>query len=319
VGLETETVLDRRRLRRQISFWRVVAVLAVVLAVGAFLAVRDTSFLERRQIARVAIDGMINDDRDMQRLLRRIGEAKHVQGVILAINSPGGTTTGGEALFEGLRRLAEKKPVVAQFGTVAASAAYIAGLAADHIVARGNTITGSVGVIVQWPEVAGLLDKLGVKINEVKSGPLKATPSPFQPTDERGRALTQEMVADGQRWFLGLVASRRNLDPASVPGLTDGRIYSGREALRLKLVDEIGGEVEAVRWLGTRGVSAGAKVVTWKSEREDDWSVTHSLAAMAGQIAMSAIGEIKTSLQQGAGLGGMALDGFVSVWQPSKN
>jgi len=319
VSLETETVLDRRRLRRQISFWRVVAVLAVVLAVGAVLAVRDTSFLERRQIARVAIDGMITDDRDMQRLLRRIGDAKHVQGVILAINSPGGTTTGGEALFEGLRRLAEKKPVVAQFGTVAASAAYIAGLAADHIVARGNTITGSVGVIVQWPEVAGLLDKLGVKINEVKSGPLKATPSPFQPSDERGRALTEEMVADGQRWFLGLVASRRGLDPATVPGLTDGRIYSGREALRLKLVDEIGGEVEAVRWLGTRGVAAGAKVVNWKPEREDDWSITHSVAAIAGRIAASAIGEIKTSLQQGVGLGGMALDGFVSVWQPSKN
>lgn len=319
MSLETETVLDRRRLRRQISFWRVVAVLAVVLAVGAVLAVRDTSFLERRQIARVAIDGMITDDRDMQRLLRRIGDAKHVQGVILAINSPGGTTTGGEALFEGLRRLAEKKPVVAQFGTVAASAAYIAGLAADHIVARGNTITGSVGVIVQWPEVAGLLDKLGVKINEVKSGPLKATPSPFQPSDERGRALTEEMVADGQRWFLGLVASRRGLDPATVPGLTDGRIYSGREALRLKLVDEIGGEVEAVRWLGTRGVAAGAKVVNWKPEREDDWSITHSVAAIAGRIAASAIGEIKTSLQQGVGLGGMALDGFVSVWQPSKN
>ena len=93
--------------------------------------------------------------------------------------------------------------MVAQFGTVATSAAYIAGLATDQIVARGNTITGSVGVIFQWPEFAQLLEKLGIKVNEIKSGPLKANPSPFLPLDDAGRSAAEEMVAESQRWFLG--------------------------------------------------------------------------------------------------------------------
>jgi protease-4 len=320
VSLETETVLDRRRLRRQISLWRVLAVLAIVAALGAFAISRSDGLgFDKRQIARVKIEGVISDDRDLQKMLKKIAEAKHVQGVLLAINSPGGTTTGGEALFESLRRLAEKKPVVAQFGTVAASAAYIAGLGADHIVARGNTITGSVGVIVQWPDLSGMLDKIGVRMNEVKSGPLKATPSPFQPTDERGRALTEEMVREGQRWFLGLVSARRGIDPTTVPGLTDGRIYSGREALRLRLVDEIGGEQEAVRWLVGRGVSDKAKVVDWKPENDDDWSFTRSAAAFAGSVASGVFDGLRDTVQREMGLGGVGLDGFVSVWQPAKN
>ncbi len=320
MSLETETVLDRRRLRRQISLWRVLAVLAVVAAIGALaVAQSDGLGLDRRQIARVKIEGVISDDRDLHKMLKKIAETKHVQGVLLAINSPGGTTTGGEALFESLRRLAEKKPVVAQFGTVAASAAYIAGLGADHIVARGNTITGSVGVIVQWPDLSGMLDKIGVRMNEVKSGPLKATPSPFQPTDERGRALTEEMVREGQNWFLGLVSARRGIDPTSIPGLTDGRIYSGREALRLRLVDEIGGEQEAVRWLVGRGVSDKAKVVDWKPASDDDWSFTRSAAAVAGSLAGGVFSGLRDSVQRELGLGSVGLDGFVSVWQPAKN
>ena len=170
--------------------------------------------------------------------------------VIFFINSPGGTTTGGEALFEGIRELAKVKPVVGQMGTVAASAAYITGLATDYIVARGNTITGSVGVIFQWPDVSQLLDKLGVKMNEIKSGPLKANPSPFQPVDEAGKAAAEQMVAESQRWFVGLVTSRRGIDTASIAGLEQGRVYSGREALTHKLIDQIGGEAEAVQLSG---------------------------------------------------------------------
>ena len=203
--------------------------------------------------------------------------------MILFINSPGGTTTGGEALFEAIRELAKVKPVVAQMGTVAASAAYIAGLATDHIVARGNTITGSVGVIFQWPEVSQLLDKLGVKMNEIKSGPLKANPSPFQPVDEAGKAVAEQMVAESKRWFVGLVASRRGIDTASVAGLEQGRVFSGREALANKLVDQIGGEPEAVKYLEEkRNIPKGLKVVDWKPKRESNWGLMGlSIAALA--------------------------------------
>ena len=210
MSLETEAILDRRRLRRHLSLWRVAAVIAGVLAFGAliFKGVGGRAFSER-QIARVNLEGIITENRDQLKLLREIARDKSVEAVLLFINSPGGTTTGGEALFEAIRSVTAKKPVVAQFGTVATSAAYIAGLATDRIVARGNTITGSVGVIFQWAEVTELLSKLGVKMNEIKSGPLKANPSPFQPVDEAGR---QNRPADGRR-VDALVRGSRCLPP----------------------------------------------------------------------------------------------------------
>lgn len=284
---ETETVLDRRRLSRRVSWWRALAIIAAVVVVGVVSAktAEQAGFTESRHIARVSLEGMITEDRAQLKLLRDIADNKQVAGVILFVNSPGGTTTGGEALFEAIRNVAKDKPVVAQFGTVATSAAYIAGLATDYVVARGNTITGSVGVIFQWAEVSQLLDKLGVKMNEVKSGPLKANPSPFQPLDEAGKATAEQMVAESQKWFVGLVASRRNIDTRSVVGLEQGRIFSGREALSHKMIDEIGGETEAVQWLvEKRSVPKGLKVVDWKPKRGSDWNLVGASAAVIGYL-----------------------------------
>ena len=162
--LETETVLDRRRLRRSLSLWRGLGVAGLALAIGAFVLGGDklATLSGKKQIARIAIEGTIMESREQLKMLKEIADADHVAGVLLYVNSPGGTTTGGEAIYESLREIGKKKPVVAQFGTVAASAGYIVGLASDHIVARGNTITGSVGVIVQWPEFAQLMEKIGV-------------------------------------------------------------------------------------------------------------------------------------------------------------
>ena len=173
---ETEGILDRRRLRRKLGLWRGLAIVAGVLALGALALVGSgaQNLVKQDQIARIAIEGMITEDRKQIALLKSLANADHVKGVIVFVNSPGGTTTGGEAIYRNLRDISKKKPVVAQFGTVAASAAYIAGLGTDHIITRGNSITGSVGVIMQWPEFTGLLDKLGVKMNTVKSGSLKS-------------------------------------------------------------------------------------------------------------------------------------------------
>lgn len=320
MSLETETVLDRRRLRRQVTSWRVLAVLAALVAVGAMVAMGTDGLVEKRQIARVSIEGMIQENRPQLAMLKKIAESKNVAAVIIDVNSPGGTTTGGEALFESFRRIAEKKPVVARFGTVAASAGYIAGLGADYIVARGNTITGSVGVIVQWPEVSQLLDKVGVKMNEVKSGPLKATPSPFQPLDDKSRKLTESMVAESQIWFVSLVAGRRGLNPAEVPGLLDGRIFSGREAVKLKLVDEIGGEAEAIKWLEEkRNVPKGLKVVDWKPRRDYDFAGGLAMSEIAGTVAGGALSGVLERLKSDGIVGAFSLDGLVSVWHPSKN
>jgi protease-4 len=237
--------------------------------------------------------------------------------VIVYINSPGGTATGGEALFDALRGIAKSKPVVAQFGTVATSAAYMAGIAADHIVARGNTITGSVGVIWQWPEVTQLLEKLGVKMNAITSGPLKANPNPYQPLDAAGRQVVEQMIAESQKWFLGLVAGRRNLATASVPGLEAGRVYTGRDALGHKLIDAIGDEADAVAWLVTKkGVSKALKVVDWKPKRDMQLGPFRlALNAMVRLLGLGG-GDIAAALADDPRVAALRLDGLVAIWLP---
>jgi len=319
--LETETVLDRRRLRRSVSLWRAAGLAALLIALGAVFLSGDklATLAGEKQIARVTIEGTITEDRDQLKLLKDIADDDSVSGVLLFINSPGGTTTGGEALYEGIRTLAQKKPVVAQFGTVAASAAYIAGLATDHIVARGNSITGSVGVIVQWPEVVQLLDKIGVKMNEIKSGPLKASPSPFEPLDDSSKKVAEGMVADGFKWFVGLVETRRGVKAADVPGLLEGRIYSGREALEAKLVDQLGGEDEAVKWLKEKkSVPQTAKVTDWKPGNTGTYGFAGMSAGIVGWLFGSAAGDAANFLLRDRMISTLGLDGLLSVWHPSE-
>jgi protease-4 len=318
--LETETVLDRRKLRRSVTLWRGAGLAAIAIAIGALTLGNDqlATLAGEKQIARVTIEGTITENRDQLKMLKDIADADHVAGVLLFVNSPGGTTTGGEALFDALRDIAKKKPVVAEFGTVAASAGYIIGLATDHIVARGNTITGSVGVIVQWPELVQLLDKLGVKVNEVKSGPLKASPSPFETLDDAGRKVAQGMVDDGFKWFVGLVESRRGVKAANIPGLLDGRIFSGREALDAKLVDQIGGEQEAVDWLkDVKKIPKDAKVVDWKPSSGSGYGFAGASAGVIGAVFGSRAGEIASFLLGDRSISTVGLDGLLSVWHPS--
>lgn len=329
--LETESILDRRRLRRSVSFWRGAAVLAVALALGAVGLVASGAdddagggLLARHQIARVTIEGLITEDRKQLEMLRKIASTPTVDAVVLFVNSPGGTTTGGEALFEAIREVAAKKPVVAQFGTIATSAAYIAGLATDRIFARGNSITGSVGVIFQWAEVSELMGKLGVKMNEVKSGPLKAVPSPFQPLNDAGRQTTERMVAESMGWFRGLVADRRKVDTAAIPGLEQGAIFSGREALTYKLVDAIGGEREVIDWLtGSRGVAKGLAIVDWKPKRANGFGWLGLAGRLAGAIwggDFGAGGALlgQTVLGEVEALATLGRRGLVSIWQPGE-
>jgi protease IV len=316
--IEAETVIERRRLRRKLTVWRLAGVVLAVLLIALLMSGSERmagsgSFLPH--IARVRVSGIITDDQKMQDLLDKVGKSDRVKAVILDINSPGGTTTGGEAMYDAIRRLAEKKPVVAVCGTLATSAAYIVALATDRIFVYGNTITGSVGVIFQWADVSELMHTLGVKVEEVKSGPLKAVPNPFEPTDEKGRALAEEMVQEAKVWFVDLVGKRRNIEPASVPGLTDGRVYSGRQAVAFKLVDEIGDEREAKRWLQKeRNVAPGLSVVDWKPKAESggiwSWlfgSIASGLGVSAAKLA-SLFGQVSE---------GLRLDGLVSLWHPA--
>ena len=322
-ALQADFLVDWRRLKRSVALWRVLAIAAIIALVAGF-ALQSEDIAEaigyKPHIARVEISGLIREDTEREELLKEIARSPHVKAVIVRINSPGGTTIGGESLHRGLLKLRKKKPVVAVFSTLATSAAYMAGIASDHVIARGSSITGSVGVILQWAEVTEMLNKLGIKMEEVKSGPLKAVPSPFSPLDDAGRALTQEMVLEAQKWFVDLVAKSRSIDPGAIPGLSDGRIYSGRQALKLKLIDQLGGEDDAVAWLeDNRQIEKNLKVIDWDAGEYDGigWlrQAAKSVLLMTG-LPTSILDKL---FDPGNALERVQLDGLVSVWHVQGN
>ena len=191
--MRADDLIDRRRLRRKLTFWRVAALVVAAASPGHrrpwALRRRVSAAPRADHIAKVRIEGTITEDEELLERLETIRKSAAVKGVILSIDSPGGTTAGGEAIFEAVRALAAEKPVVAQVGTLAASAGYMIASASDHIVARKSSIVGSIGVLVQFPDFTGLMDKVGIKLEEVKSSPLKAEPSPFNPTTDEERAM----------------------------------------------------------------------------------------------------------------------------------
>jgi protease-4 len=318
--LDADSITAKRRLRRSLAFWRIVAVLAVAAAVLALLLTGTsvTGITRADHVARVKVTGLITGDDATLKLLEEVKDADRVKAVLLRIDSPGGTTAGSEALYLSLRQLAEEKPVVAVMDTVAASGGYIAALAADHIVARGNTITGSVGVLFQWAQVQELLKTLGVEMESIKSGELKGEPNFFEPMTEKARAVTEEMVEESFRWFVNLVEERRKLSPAQIQLISDGRIFTGRQAVAERLVDQIGGEEQARDWLATdRDIDKDLKVVDWKVTSGFPES---GLGFALARAALRALGFGETSwvIEKMTTQERLKLDGLVSVWHPGR-
>ncbi len=293
--LDPDVVADRRRLKRKVGLWRALAFVAAVVALVAVAArlggVGDFVDKARPHIARLTIQGVILPDRKLLETIDEITTADAVKGVIVAIDSPGGATSGGEGLYAALRRLSEKKPTVAYVGSLAASAGYMTAIGTDHIVARRTALTGSIGVLVQWSDVSKLMETVGVKLDEVKSSPMKAEPTPFKPTSPEARAMLDKVVKDTYGWFVGLVAERRGLPIERARELADGRVVTGAQALDLKLIDEIGEERVAVAWLEGKGVDKGLKIRDWKPKAKvGDWPLAESIAGAVARGVISALG-----------------------------
>ncbi len=297
---DTDMMIDRRRLKRRLAVWRILAIAALVAGVVGGVA-RFDEWAVRDHIARVAVEGIIIDDPALIDALAEVADDASAKALIVNIDSPGGTFVGGESLYLALRRVAEQKPVLAVMGTVATSAGYMVAIASDRIYARNGTITGSIGVLMQTTDITGLLEKIGVSAEAIKSGPLKAVPSPLEPLNDEVRAATQSIIDDMHALFTSMVAKRRDLDEARVRALADGRVYSGRQALENALIDEIGGEHEARSWLDEEmGVSASLPTRDIELDRlGEQWFGT------MGSIAK----KIKVSER-------LILDGLVSVWHP---
>ncbi len=318
MSTSTDYLIDRRRLRRKLGWWRAGALLALGLAgfvATAKLTGADSADKLTPHIARLSIQGLITGDKDTIELIDKIRESSQARALLLTLDSPGGTTTGSEKLYDELRRLGEKKPVVAVVGNLAASGAYIAALSADAIVARKNSLVGSVGVLFQFPNFYKLLENVGVKVEEVKSSPLKAAPNGLEPTSEAARAAIASLVADSYDWFKGLVKERRKLDDAELAKVADGRVFTAHQGLPLKLVDLIGGEREAIAWLeSNKGIAKGLPVRDWKKKTSiERLGLVESSAALARAFGLEAVA---TGLEQSARAGEAAgLDGLVAIWQ----
>ena len=310
---DIDHILNHISLKKSRRRWRVLAVLAIAALVIGMIAAGNYEKSLGAHVARLDVEGLITGDERQLQLIRDMAKDDDVKAMIIRIDSPGGTTVGSEALYEELRKFGDKKPVVAVMDSVAASGGYITALAADKIYARGNTITGSIGVIFTYPDVSQLLNTVGVKMEEVKSGELKAEPSGTHPVPEKARVVMQEMVTDGFNWFKGLVRDRRKLDAATVDRLSDGRVYSGRQALAEKLIDGLGTEVEAREWLA-KEKSVDAKLET----------VTRKPPPVKGDSQFYIpVGQAVDSLGELFGLKGLQrkveaakMDGMLVLWQP---
>lgn len=301
MSLETDTLIDRRRLKRRVSVWRTIAILAVLAAAIVVLNRTKEAPWQKSYVARLDISGLISEDRERDQTIDRIARDSAVRALIVHINSPGGTVVGGENLFRELRQVAENKPVVAVMGTLATSGGYMTALGADYILARSGSITGSIGVILQTTDVTGLLEKLGISAEAIKSAPLKAVPNPLEPLTEEGREATKVVVMDMYNQFIDMVAERRRLPRDTVVKLADGRVYSGREAANNKLIDALGGENEARDWLAEqRDIPRSTPVREIEVQRKRE-----GLLGMAGSLAGKALFSER-----------LTLDGLVSLWHP---
>jgi len=301
MSLETDLFLDRRRLKRGMVTWRVIAILAIVLAGLAVLGRGAAVWPGHRYVAVLRIDGIITDDEKRVEAVSDLATDRRAAALVVVIDSPGGSVAGGEALHDALAEVAKVKPVVTVMGGMAASAGYMIAVPAARIFARNATITGSIGVIMEAPEAGGLLSKLGINVQTLVSGPLKGQPSFTAPMTDAGRQALQALLMNLYDQFVAMVAEGRHMSVADVRALADGRAYTGQEALPLHLVDAIGGMKEARNWLAqARGVPTGLP--------------TKDVASNANGVSFL-----------GIKLGGVAnllfsqtlmLDGALALWQP---
>jgi protease IV len=325
MSLDADQIVDRRRMRRKLTFWRVFGVLLVigiVIMIGAALRTPGVDVLAGAggdQIARITITGLITSDRERVAALDRLGRSR-VKAVIVHINSPGGTTSGSEELHRSLIALHDKKPMVVVVDGLAASGAYIAAIASDHIVAQETSLVGSIGVLFQFPNVSDLLGKLGVSMEEIKSSPLKAAPNGFEPTSPEARAAIAAIVKDSYDWFRDLVKNRRHLDDEGLERVADGRVFTGRQGVPLKLVDELGDEKTAIAWLAKENnIDPTTPVRDYQlHDRFSDLPFLHTAAVTlldaAGLRGLAQRIETSSAVQT---IDRLNLDGLLALWQPS--
>jgi len=323
MSLDADLIVDRRRMRRKLTFWRALTVIVVILAIAAIASAwadRAGFAGAGSYIARVTIKGLIRDDEERVKQLDKLAQSSAARAVIVHVDSPGGTTAGSEQLYDSLMRLKAKKPLVIVVDGLAASGGYITAIAGDHIVAKQTSIVGSIGVLFQYPNVGDLLGKIGVKVESIKSSPLKAAPNGFEPTSPEARAVIESLIKDSYAWFKGLVQTRRHLSDEELETVADGRVFTGHQAIGLKLVDELGDEQAGIAWLAKeKNIDAKLPVHDYQlHDRFRDLPFLHAMAAAA--LDAAGLGTLARHLDDLGAIQAVErlnLDGLLALWHPS--
>ena len=320
MSLDADAIVDRRRMRRKLTFWRVSALVIALLAIigTAFVLVPGSRLMPQgAYIARIQVQGLIRGNQGRVEALARLGKSR-ARAVIVHIDSPGGTTAGSEQLYNALRELQSNKPMVVVVDGLAASGAYIAALSAEHIVAQETSLVGSIGVLFQYPNFTDVLKTIGIKVEEVKSSPLKAAPNGFEPTSPEARAAIEAVVLDSFAWFKGLVKDRRKMDDPLLAQVSDGRVFTGRQAVGLKLVDGLGNEKAALDWLEKeKKVPASTPVRDYSLQpRFSELSFLHVAAWTFEAVGLNVIAHRIEAWGAVQAVERLNLDGLLALWHP---
>lgn len=232
------------------------------------------------KVAVVAIEGVITDPDSISKQIKEYGERDDIKAIVVRIDSPGGGVGPSQEIYRELKKVSAKKEVVVSMGSVAASGGYYIAAAADKIIANPGTITGSIGVIMEFASLEDLLSKIGLKGYVIKSGEYKDIGSPFRGMKDDERKLLQGVIDDVHKQFIGIVAENRKLNIDAVKKIADGRIFSGMQAQQIGLVDEIGNFQDAIDTAASMANIKGKPAVLYpEKERPMLWDVIFGDAA----------------------------------------
>jgi len=296
--------------RRRLFFWRTISLITVVIIVYLSFENQEKSS-SNGYIANYNISGLLISADDIIEDLEELKSNNEVNSIIISVDSPGGTTVSAEEIYLKLKEVSLVKPTAIVMRNIATSGAYLLSLGGDVIFSRENTITGSIGVLLQWARVDEALSKLGIEVNEVKSGKLKAEPDFFGVIDEDAQKVTKEIIDETFEWFIRIVKVERNLNPSEIYTISDGRIFTGRQAIELNLVDEIGDKNDAKIWLvKNKEIDSNSVIIDYGKSKKPSF-IELSLANIMDYFKISTpyTGRIRSNLSL------VNNGGLQSVWE----
>lgn len=256
--MNSDTFIVIQDLKKKLFSWRAIAFLSItilifVLGKGEIKKIKKTNNNDKTTIARVAIKDIITKESYSNQKLKDL-EKDNVVAIILDIDSPGGEVTASEILYEFFKKLTEKKPVVSVINSTGTSGSYMIAMSSNYIIACNTSIVGSIGVLMQSYEVTEMADKIGIKFINIKSSPLKAVPNPYEKLTEDAEVAARYNMNDIYNYFLNIFMESRNIDYPKALEIGNGQIYTGRQALKIGLIDKIGNENDAIEYLKSKNI-----------------------------------------------------------------